>query len=103
MKRSTEAGIAAGAAVGAFIKGLVMLVCTVGFLGYAIYLATQGEWVAAAVVAFVVEPIAMFVIDIVTGLLMALIAGMGAAAGAAIPERRGGSFLSLPRRLGPWR
>jgi hypothetical protein len=73
--------------IGGVIKSLLMLIATLVLLGYAIYLAYNGEWIAAAIVAFIVEPIALFVLDLATGAVVALFAGAGAAVGAAVPRR----------------
>jgi hypothetical protein len=82
MRRSTEAGLAAGMAIGGIIKTLVMIIASFAIIGWAIYLATQGEWVGAAIFVFIIEPIALFVLDIMTGVVMALLVGIRGALGA---------------------
>jgi hypothetical protein len=88
MKRRVGTGAELGTAIGGVIKVVVMLVVTVFAFGTAVYLATQGRWGAAALVFFIVEPILLFVADIATGLLVGLLAGVGAIAGAAVPSGR---------------
>ena len=85
MRKNTQIGLEVGTAVGTFIKGLLMLGLSLLNLGFAVYLAMQGSWVVAALVLFIGSPIALFVADIATAVLVAAFMGLGMAVGAVIP------------------
>lgn len=87
MKRSTRTGLEVGVVIGSLIKSAVMIVATIGIIGWAVFLAYKGEWVTAAIVAFIIEPVAMFVLDLATGLVVAAFAGAGGTIGAAFGRR----------------
>ncbi len=74
-------------AVGVAIKTILMGILTLAIVGYGLYLLFTGQVVAGLLLIFIVEPIAMFIADLATGLIVALLVAVGAVAGAAVPGR----------------
>jgi hypothetical protein len=60
-------------------KNIILGLGTLLILGLAVYSLIKGQWIAALILAFVVEPIWFVVADIVTGLLAAPFVGVAAA------------------------
>ena len=81
MKQATANAIA----VGSVVKSIIMGVGALGLLAIGIYWATQGEWVKALIVWFIIQPIWFFVADIVTGALILPFVGLAGIVGRKEP------------------
>jgi hypothetical protein len=60
-------------AVGGAIKGFALAVGSIAVIGYGIYSLFTGQVVRGLVIIFIGEPIWLFIADIATGLILAVV------------------------------
>jgi len=75
-------------AIGSIIKGVCVAATDIGLFVWAVILATHSQWGKAALLLFIGIPVATFVVDVATGILLALLIGLAALVGwkAATPD-----------------
>ena len=77
-------------AVGTIVKRVCIAATDIGLFIWVIVLATHSHWGKAALVLFIGIPIASFVVDIATGIVLALFIGIATLVGwkAATPDEQ---------------
>lgn len=90
MNRAAEGTLAIGGAV----KGLLLTIGSLGVTGYGIYMLVKGHVVAGLLIIFIGEPIWLFVADLATGLVLALLVLVAGLFGWSL--RRHGAEVETP-------
>lgn len=81
-------------AIGGAVKGLLLTLGSLGVFGYGVYMLVTGHVVAGLLIIFIGEPIWLFVADIATGLVLAVLVLVAGLFGWSL--RRHGAEVETP-------